>query len=109
MAGDKTKELTNDNFDQIVNNTDKPVLVDFWAAWCGPCRMVAPIMEELASEYDGKAVIGKVNVDNEGDLSAKYKIMSIPTVMLFKNGQVVDKIVGARQKSDFSKLLDKNI
>ena len=109
MAGDKILVLTKDNFEELVIGSDKPVLVDFWASWCGPCRTVAPVMEELAGEYDGKAVIGKVNVDNEGDLSAKYRVMSIPTMILFKGGQVVDKVVGARPKSDFAKLLDKNL
>ncbi len=109
MDEKKVTVLTKNNFEQIVNESDKPVLVDFWAAWCGPCRMVAPVMEELAEEYVGKAVIGKVNVDEENELSSKFRIMSIPTVMLFKGGQVVDKIVGARPKSDFIKILDKNI
>ena len=109
MAGDKTVVLTKDNFDELVTGSDKPVLVDFWASWCGPCRAVAPVMEELAEDYDGQAVIGKVNVDYEGELSAKFRIMSIPTVMLFKGGQVVDKVVGARPKGDFVKLLEKNI
>ncbi len=109
MAENNVTVLTKSNFEQLVNESDKPVLVDFWAAWCGPCRAVAPIMEELAEEYDGRAVIAKVNVDDENELSAKFRIMSIPTVMLFKGGQVVDKIVGARPKSDFIKILDKNI
>jgi thioredoxin 1 len=109
MADNKTVVLTKNNFDQIISDSDKPVLVDFWAAWCGPCRAVAPVMEELANEYDGKAVIGKVNVDEEGELAAKFRIMSIPTVILFKGGQVVDKIVGARPKEDFENLLNKNI
>lgn len=109
MAGNKTVALTKDNFQDIVNNSDKPVLVDFWASWCGPCRAVAPVMEELADEYDGKAVIGKVNVDDEGELSAKFRIMSIPTVMLFKGGQVIEKVVGSRPKNDFARLLDKNL
>lgn len=109
MAGEKIVVLTKDNFDTLVMKADKPVLIDFWASWCGPCRAVAPVIEELAQEYDGKAVIAKVNVDDEGELSAKFRIMSIPTVMLFKGGQVVDKMVGARPKSDFIKILDKNI
>jgi len=109
MAGDKIVVLTKDNFEELVVSADKPVLVDFWASWCGPCRAVAPVMEELSEEYDGRAVIGKVNVDDEGDLSAKFRIMSIPTVMLFKGGQVIEKIVGARPKSDFTKIIDKNI
>lgn len=109
MAGDKIVVLTKDNFEKLVMNADKPVLVDFWASWCGPCRAVAPVIEELAEEYDGKAVIAKVNVDDEGELSSKFRIMSIPTVMLFKGGQVVDKMVGSRPKSDFTKILDKNM
>ncbi|HEX2946364.1 MAG TPA: thioredoxin [Clostridia bacterium] len=108
MAGDRIVVLTKNNFDQYVNS-DKPIMVDFWASWCGPCRAVAPVMEELAEEYEGKAVIGKVNVDEESELSAKFRIMSIPTVMLFKGGQAADKIVGARPKSDFEQLLNKNI
>ncbi len=109
MAGDKVMVITKDNFDEIVNGTDKPVLVDFWASWCGPCRSVAPVIEELAQEYDAKAVVGKVNVDEQNELSGKFRIMSIPTIMLFKGGQAVDKIVGARPKSDFAKMIDKNL
>lgn len=107
MAGDKIITLSKDNFDDIVNNSEKPVLVDFWASWCGPCRAIAPVMDELSEEYDGKALIAKVNVDNEREISAKFRIMSIPTVMLFKGGQVVEKIVGARTKSDFQNMLNK--
>jgi thioredoxin 1 len=109
MAGENIVVLTKNNFDEYVNNSDKPVLVDFWASWCGPCRAVAPVMEELAAQYDGKAVIGKINVDEESELSAKFRIMSIPTVMLFKGGQPTDKIVGARPKGDFEQLLNKNL
>lgn len=107
MAGDKIVILSKDNFDDTVNNSVKPVLVDFWASWCGPCRAIAPVMDELSEEYDGKALIAKVNVDNEREIAAKFRIMSIPTVMLFKGGQVVEKIVGARSKSDFKNILDK--
>jgi thioredoxin 1 len=109
MAGEKVAVITKDNFEEVVNGNDRPVLVDFWASWCNPCRSIAPAIEELAQEYDGKAVVGKVNVDEQGELSAKFRIMSIPTIILFKGGQPVDKIVGARSKSDFAKMLDKNI
>ncbi len=109
MASDKVINLTKDTFEQEVVNSSKPVLVDFWASWCGPCRMVAPIMDQLAEEYDGKVVVGKVNVDEEGELAEKFRVMSIPTIMLFKDGQVVEKIIGARSKEEFSKFIDRNI
>lgn len=109
MASEKIIILTKANFEQEVLKSDKPILVDFWAQWCGPCRAVGPVMDELANEYDGKARIGKVNVDEEGELAAKYRIMSIPTVMLFKNGEIAEKIIGAKSKSEFSGILDKNI
>lgn len=109
MASEKIKVLTKDNFESEVLQSDKTVVVDFWAQWCGPCRMVAPIMDELAGEYENKVKIGKLNVDEEGELSQKYRIMSIPTVMFFKNGQLVDKVIGARSKDEFSKLIDKHI
>ncbi len=109
MAGDKITVITKDNFDQVVGGADKPVLVDFWASWCNPCRAIAPVIEELAQDYNGKAVVGKVNVDEQGELSAKFRIMSIPTIMLFKEGQPVDKIVGARSKGDFANMIEKNL
>lgn len=109
MASDKVMTITKENFDQEVLKSDKPVLVDFWASWCGPCRMVAPIIDELASEYDGKAKLGKVNVDEQGELAAKFRIMSIPSIILFKNGQIAEKVVGARSKADFAQLIDKNL
>jgi len=109
MAEGKALVLTKENFDEILNRTDKLVVVDFWAAWCGPCRAVAPIVEELARDYEGKAVVGKVNVDEQNEISYRYRIMSIPTIMFFKGGQVVDKIVGARTKSELAELIDKNL
>ena len=92
-------EITDANFDELVIKSDKPVLVDLWAEWCGPCRMVGPIVEELAKEYDGKAVIGKMNVDFNPNISVKYGVRNIPTLLFFKNGQLVDKQVGAVPKS----------
>lgn len=102
-------EITDSNFDEVVLQSDKPVLVDFWAEWCGPCRMVGPIVDELASEYDGKAVVGKVNVDNNPDISVKYGIRSIPALLFFKNGQVVDQQIGAVPKSVLADKLTKQL
>ncbi|SNX55303.1 thioredoxin [Thermoanaerobacterium sp. RBIITD] len=101
--------ITNANFQDEVVNSNIPVLVDFWAEWCGPCRMVSPIIEELANDYEGKVKVGKVNVDEENELAQQFKVMSIPTIALFKDGKLVDKIVGARPKSEFENFIDKNI
>jgi thioredoxin 1 len=103
-----TLTITDDSFENEVLNADKPVLVDFWAEWCGPCRMVGPIVEELAEEYDGKAKIGKVNVD-ENQIAMKYGIRSIPSLLIFKNGEVVDQIVGAVPKQQLKKQLDAQV
>jgi len=101
----KPIEITDNNYEQILNS-DTPVLVDFWAEWCGPCRMIGPIVEELANEYDGKAVIGKVDVDSNPTVSAKYGIRSIPTLLVFKKGEIVDKQIGAVPKGVLVKKLE---
>ena len=101
----KAIELTDSNFNEVINS-DKPVLVDFWAEWCGPCKMIAPVVEELAGDYDGKAVVGKLDVDSNPEVSAKFGIRSIPTLLVFKNGQVVDKQVGAVSKNVLAQKLD---
>jgi thioredoxin 1 len=92
-------ELTDANFDQEVLKSDVPVLVDFWAVWCGPCKMVAPIMEEIAKEYEGKIKVGKVDVDNNRQTATNYSIRSIPTIILYKNGEVAEVMVGAAPKT----------
>jgi thioredoxin 1 len=103
----KPLEITNDNFEAEVIQSDVPVMVDFWAAWCGPCRMIAPIVEELAEAYEGKAKIGKLDVDSNQEVAAKYKIMSIPNVLFFKGGEVVDQVIGAVPKKQFVEKIDK--
>lgn len=99
-------EITDATFEEVLAS-GKPVVVDFWAEWCGPCRMVAPIIDELAVEYDGKVIIGKVDVDNNDEITSQFGIRNIPTILFFKNGEVVDKQVGAAQKSALVEKIDK--
>ncbi len=99
-------ELNDANFEELVLKSDKPVLVDFWAEWCGPCRMVGPAVEEIAKEYEGKAIVGKVNVDHNPNISMQFGIRNIPALLYFKNGEVVDKQVGAVPKSILANKLE---
>lgn len=101
-------ELTDANFDETIAS-GKPVLVDFWAEWCGPCRMVGPIVEELSNDYDGKAIVGKVNVDHNPEISSKYGVRNIPTILFFKNGEVVDKSVGAVPKNVLAEKIENQL
>jgi len=104
----KPIEITDSNFEEILNS-EKPVMVDFWAEWCGPCKMVGPLVEEMAGEYDGKAVIAKVDVDNNPNVSAKYGIRSIPTMLFFKDGEIVDRQIGAVPKNVLTTKLDAHV
>jgi thioredoxin 1 len=91
-------EFTDANFDELVLKSDVPVIVDLWAVWCGPCRMVGPIVEEIGNEYEGQAIVGKLDVDNNPEIASRYSIRNIPTILFFKNGEIVDKQVGAVPK-----------
>lgn len=104
----KPIEITDSNFEEIISS-DKPIMVDFWAEWCGPCKMVGPLVEEMAVEYEGKAVIGQVDVDNNPNVSAMFGIRSIPTMLFFKNGEVVDRQIGAVPKNILTNKLEAQI
>jgi len=107
MASPSIVTLTQENFSQQVLQSSAPVLVDFWAEWCGPCKMIAPLLDELADEYDGKVKIGKVNIDEQQNLAAEYGVRAIPTLLVFHHGQVADQLVGARSKRDLKASLDR--
>lgn len=107
MASPNIVSLTNDNFAQEVLQSSVPVLVDFWAEWCGPCKMIAPVLDELAQEYDGRVKIAKVNIDHEQGLAGQYGIRAIPTLLLFRNGEVAEQIVGLRSKRDLKASFDR--
>ena len=107
MASPSILTLTQENFSQQVLQSSAPVLVDFWAEWCGPCKMIAPLLDELADEYNGKVIIGKVNIDEQQSLAAQYGVRAIPTLLVFHHGQVADQLVGARSKRDLKASLDR--
>jgi thioredoxin 1 len=109
MAGPNTLTFTDSGFDQDVLQSDQPVLVDFWAEWCGPCRMLGPTIDTLATEYDGKAKIGKLDVDNNQQTAFRFQVRGIPALLLFKGGKVVDQRVGAVPKSELAKMLDAHV
>ncbi|MGA2194941.1 MAG: thioredoxin [Bryobacteraceae bacterium] len=109
MAGQNTLTFTDASFDQDVLRSDLPVLVDFWAEWCGPCRMMAPTIDVVASEYAGKIKVGKVDVDSNNNTAGRYNVRGIPTLLLFKGGQVVEQRVGAIAKSDVQKMIDAHV
>lgn len=107
MAGANTLQFTDKNFDNDVLQSEQPVLVDFWAEWCGPCKALGPVIDELATDYQGRVKVGKVNTDENSGLSLRYSVSAIPTVILFHKGEIVDRVVGLRSKKDFKTLLDR--
>jgi thioredoxin 1 len=109
MAAENVQTFTDGNFDDSVLKSGAPVLVDFWAEWCGPCKRLGPTVDALATEYAGKVTVGKLNVDENPNVSSKFQIRGIPTILIFKGGQVVESVVGLAQKEDLKKVLDKHI
>jgi thioredoxin 1 len=107
MAGQHTLEFTDANFDEAVIQSDKPVLVDFWAEWCGPCKALTPVIDELAAEYDGRIKVGKVNTDQNREVSVRFSVSAIPTIILFNKGEIIEKFVGLRGKKEFKHSLDR--
>lgn len=105
MANEDVLHLTTETFDEVLKS-EEPVLVDFWASWCGPCRMVGPFIEELATEYKGRAKVCKVDVDAEPPLAMRYQVMTIPTVIVFKDGEIAEKVIGVRPKDAFAQMID---
>jgi len=109
MASEKVVTLSEDNWEQEVLKSDTPVLVDFWAQWCGPCRMVAPVLDQIASEMDGKVRIAKLDVDSNQKIAYQFQVSSIPTFILFKDGQMADRMMGAMPKSAFESFINRNL
>jgi thioredoxin 1 len=109
MASDKVQTLTDANFETTVNGTAAPILVDFWAEWCGPCRRLAPTVDELANDYDGRVVVAKMNVDENPATPMRFSIRGIPTLLLFKGGQLVDQVVGLADKEQLKKMIDRHV
>jgi thioredoxin 1 len=109
MAGDNVQTFTDGNFDDTVLKSGGPVLVDFWADWCGPCKRIAPTIDALATEYNGKVTIGKLNVDENPKIAEKFQVRGIPTLLLFKGGQVVESVVGLAQKDELKKVIDRHV
>ena len=109
MASDKVVTLSEDNWEQEVLKSDTPVLVDFWAAWCGPCRMVAPVLDQIATEMDGKVRVAKLDVDSNQKIAYQFQVSSIPTFILFKDGQMADRMMGAMPKSAFESFINRNL
>ena len=109
MAGENINILGESNFQQFIDDAATPVLVDFWAEWCGPCKMIAPVVEEVANDYAGKLAVAKLNVDDNKTIPSNFSVVSIPTLIVFKNGKEVERIVGFRTKKELQALLDKHI